>query len=112
MHWLLSCRSWVWGVNVQVPIEVRYDDHVVGEYFADLIVADSVLVEVKAARGLSEAHEAQLLNYLKATPYEEGFYSISAQNLRSSGRYTTIREKGLCLGCVRKGILIDTDVHR
>jgi len=51
---------------------VRYDGHVVGEYFADLVVDGKVIVEVKAVRTLGDAHEAQLLNYLKATPYEVG----------------------------------------
>ncbi|RPI93696.1 MAG: GxxExxY protein [Chloroflexi bacterium] len=41
-------------------------------YYADLIVADSVIVEVKTTRVLAQEHEAQLLNYLKATPYEVG----------------------------------------
>jgi GxxExxY protein len=44
----------------------------VGEYFADLLVADAVIVELKAVKRLLEDHEAQLLNYLKATPYEVG----------------------------------------
>ena len=56
----------------QVPIEVRYRGEVVGEYFADLVVADSVIVEIKAARTLTPNHEAQLLNYLKATDFEVG----------------------------------------
>jgi len=45
---------------------------VVGEYFADLLVAGVVIVEIKAVRTLAPEHEAQLLNYLKATPYEVG----------------------------------------
>jgi GxxExxY protein len=45
---------------------------VVGDYYADLLVADAVIVEIKAARTLVREHEAQLLNYLKATPYEVG----------------------------------------
>jgi GxxExxY protein len=44
----------------------------VGEYFADLVVNGLVIVEVKAVRTLAEEHEAQLLNYLKATPFEVG----------------------------------------
>jgi len=56
----------------EARIEVYYDGHVVGEYFADLLVADAVIVEVKAVRRLLEEHEAQLLNYLKATSYEVG----------------------------------------
>jgi GxxExxY protein len=59
-------------VVAQARIEVRYDGHVVGEYFADLLVEQKVIVEVKAARALGDGHEAQLLNYLKATPYEVG----------------------------------------
>lgn len=59
-------------VVAQAPIEVRYDGHVVGEYFADLVVDGKVIVEVKAARALDDRHEAQLLNYLKATRYEVG----------------------------------------
>jgi GxxExxY protein len=56
----------------QEPITVYYDGQVVGEYFADLTVEGRVLVEIKAARDLVAENEAQLLNYLKATPYEVG----------------------------------------
>jgi GxxExxY protein len=56
----------------QAQILVHYDGHVVGEYYADLLVEKKVIVEVKAVRELADAHEAQLLNYLKATPYEVG----------------------------------------
>lgn len=59
-------------VTQEVRITVYYDGVVVGEHFADLLVADAVIVELKAAKLLTEAHEAQLLNYLKATPYEVG----------------------------------------
>ena len=59
-------------VDTQRPISVYYESQVVGEYFADLCVEDSVIVEVKAAEGLSKAHEAQLTNYLKATAMEVG----------------------------------------
>ncbi len=53
-------------------IAVYYCGQMVGEYFADLVVNDAVIVELKAVRILLEEHEAQLLNYLKATPYEIG----------------------------------------
>lgn len=56
----------------QAPIQVHYDGHLVGEYFADLLVDEKVIVEVKAVRTLGDAHEGQLLNYLKATRYEVG----------------------------------------
>ena len=59
-------------VAAQAPIRIVYAGQVVGEYYADLLVAGRVLVELKAAACLAPEHEAQLLNYLKATPYEVG----------------------------------------
>jgi len=56
----------------QLPIAVTYDEQIVGEYIADMLVEDCVIVEFKAVRQLLTEHEAQLLNYLNATPYEVG----------------------------------------
>ena len=56
----------------QFPIEVFYDDVKVGFYIADIIVNRCVIVEIKAAEGLCEEHEAQLTNYLRATDIEVG----------------------------------------
>ena len=56
----------------QAPIRVLYDNEIIGEYYADILVDDKVIVEIKAARQLAEEHEAQLLNYLKATNIEVG----------------------------------------
>lgn len=54
-------------VEQQLPIAVRYDGVVVGEYIADMQIGGSVLVELKVARALDDVHMAQCLNYLKAT---------------------------------------------
>jgi GxxExxY protein len=51
----------------QIPISVMYDGIVVGEFIADLLVEDAVMVELKAAKRLDDAHAAQCLNYLVAT---------------------------------------------
>jgi GxxExxY protein len=56
----------------QVPITVLYKDNVVGEYLADLLVEDKVIVELKTVENLDKNHEAQLLNYLKATGLHVG----------------------------------------
>jgi GxxExxY protein len=56
----------------QKPISVRYDGQVVGAFAADLLVNDSVIVEVKAIQALAKAHEVQLVNYLTATELDEG----------------------------------------
>ena len=60
------------AVNKQVPIDVFYEGEVVGNYYADLLVESEVILELKATDGLVEEHEAQLLNYLKATNIEIG----------------------------------------
>lgn len=49
-----------------------YDGEDVGSYFADVLVENAVIIELKAGDGLIEEHEAQLLNYLKATEIEVG----------------------------------------
>lgn len=59
-------------VAAQVPIKVYYDGVIVGDYFADLLVNDIVIVELKTAEAISDAHKAQLVNYLKATGKEVG----------------------------------------
>jgi len=56
----------------QAKINVLYEGQYVGIYYADMLVEDSVIVEIKAVATLLEEHEAQLLNYLKATNIEVG----------------------------------------
>lgn len=56
----------------QMPVIVYFDAEPVGEYYADLLVGGCVIVELKASETLAAAHEAQLLNYLKATHIEVG----------------------------------------
>ena len=56
----------------QSSIKVLYRNELVGEYYADILVDDKVIVEIKAMRTLALEHEAQLLNYLKATNIEVG----------------------------------------
>ena len=56
----------------QVPIKVLYKEDVVGEYIADILVESRVIVELKTVEHLDKVHEAQLLNYLKATEIKVG----------------------------------------
>ena len=56
----------------QAPITVRFRGQIVGDFRADLLVDDAVIVEIKAAKTLESAHDAQLLNYLRATEIEVG----------------------------------------
>ena len=56
----------------QSGINVLYEGEIIGEYSADILVANKIRVEIKASKRLVEEHEAQLLNYLKATDIEIG----------------------------------------
>ena len=62
------------GCNVrqQQNIKVYYETEEVGDYYADLLIDDLVIVELKVTESLCEEHEAQLINYLKATKIEVG----------------------------------------
>jgi len=67
-------------VKNQHKIEVYYDNMLVGDYIADIIVNDSVIVELKSIKQLAKIHEVQLVNYLKATGINVGladFYHSS-----------------------------------
>jgi len=67
-----SLRKSGFEVAQQLPISVHFEEEVVGEYFADLVVGGVILVEVKVAQAIAPEHESQLLNYLKATGYQVG----------------------------------------
>lgn len=59
-------------VKQQHPINVYYEDSVVGEYYADLFVEDMIIVELKAGKALTIDHEIQLVNYLSAVNIDIG----------------------------------------
>jgi GxxExxY protein len=56
----------------QKPIKVRYENTIVGDYYADIIVDECIILELKAMESLCVEHEYQLINYLKATEIELG----------------------------------------
>lgn len=60
------------GVRRQVPIEVRFRGQTIGDFRGDLVVEGVLLIELKAAKAIDPAHEAQILNYLRATDLEVG----------------------------------------
>ncbi len=59
-------------IEQQAPVQVYYAGQPIGRYFADLLVENKVIVELKTAEAISAAHEAQLVNYLRATGIEVG----------------------------------------
>jgi GxxExxY protein len=79
----------------QKNIKVYYESEQVGDYYADLIVTDLVIVELKAAENICEEHEAQLLNYLKATVIEVGLLLNFGKEPKFSRKYFTNDKKRL-----------------
>ena len=69
---LLELQQLGLQAETQQKVVVYYRDQPVGDYFADIVVNDTVIIELKAAEALREEHKAQLLNYLKATAKEVG----------------------------------------
>ena len=80
-------------VRQQFPIKVNYDGIIVGEFFADLLVEENILIELKAVANLDSAHIAQALNYLRATGLETcllinfGKPRIQVRNLKPSPQW-------------------------
>ena len=58
--------------QMEVPLVVKFREHVVGQFRADLVVEDRLVIEVKAVSSLLKAHEVQLVNYLRATRINVG----------------------------------------
>lgn len=70
----------------QVPVSVKYEGRAIGEYFADILVEDCVVCELKAVQSLAREHEIQLVNYLAATGYDNGL-------LINFGKSVTVKRK-------------------
>jgi len=69
---ILELKGLEFDFKNQQKLNVFYNGEIVGEYFADIIIEDSIILELKTAKDLGKEHEAQLLNYLKATKIEVG----------------------------------------
>jgi len=69
---LIELAKFGFELKGQYPIKVYYEGKLVGDYFADIIVNDCVILELKAKEAICEEHEYQLINYLKATEIEIG----------------------------------------
>ena len=75
-------------VEQQVPIKVRYDGVIVGDFIGDVTVNDEVILELKAVQTLNTIHEVQLVNYLNATGKETGLLmNFGARSLEFKRKY-------------------------
>ena len=69
---LIALRDKGLRADAAVPLSVKFRGQAVGEFFADVVVENAVLIELKAVSSLTREHEAQLLNYLTATEIKVG----------------------------------------
>jgi len=80
-------------VEQQRNIEVYFSGKLVGDYYADLVVENRVILEIKAAEAMHDAFVAQLQNYLRATPCEIGFVFNFGKKPEFERRYFSNRRK-------------------
>lgn len=64
----------------QCPVEIYYNEQLVGNYIADILVENKIILEIKAVQALNEIHEAQVMNYLHATKIKLGILLNFANN--------------------------------
>lgn len=69
---LIELKNNGYKIDSEKKVNVYYKNKIVGEYIPDIIINDSVIVELKCVEYLTDIHENQLLNYLKATDCEVG----------------------------------------
>jgi len=85
-------------VNAQKPITVHYDGQVVGVFTADLLVNNSLILELKANQLLAKAHEVQLVNYLIATGIDEGLVlNFGAERLECKRKFRLPKQEHVSL---------------
>lgn len=90
---LIELRNHGLSVDKEVPINVHYNNVIVGEFRADIIVENSIILELKAIQKLSTIHEAQLVNYLTATDIEHGLLiNFGSERIEIKRKYKTFRD--------------------
>ncbi|HEX4972896.1 MAG TPA: GxxExxY protein [Steroidobacteraceae bacterium] len=81
-------------VHCEKRIRVRYDCKLVSDFFADMLIQNSVLIENKAVLALNKTHEVQLVNYLAATQIETGLLlNFGAQRLQLKRKSRVYRQR-------------------
>jgi GxxExxY protein len=85
-------------VDAQKPITVHYYEQIVGIFTADLLVNDSLILELKANQLLIKAHEVQLVNYLVATGIDEGLLlNFGAERLEYKKKFRLLKQEQVSL---------------
>ena len=81
-------------IGCEQPIAVHYDGRIVGDFKADLLVEDAVIIELKAVQAFAAAHEVQLVNYLTATGIDIGLLlNFGTSKLEFKRKYRVYKKK-------------------
>ncbi len=79
----------------QSPLTVFYNEHIVGDFYADLVVDNRVIVELKSVMRIAPEHETQLVNYLTATKQDVGLLiNFGCEGVEVKRKYRVYRPKG------------------
>jgi GxxExxY protein len=81
------------AVKQQHPIPVFYREQLVGDYFADLLVADRLIVELKAVRSLAKEHEVQLVHYLTSTGIDDGLLINFGESVEVKRKFRVYKKR-------------------
>jgi GxxExxY protein len=82
-------------VRCQVPINVFFEGELIGNFFADMLVNNEIILELKAVAAISDEHKAQLTNYLRATEIEVGYLFNFGRKLEFQRRVFSNQYKNL-----------------
>ena len=88
------------AVKQQQPVNVIYDGHFVGQYYADLWVNERVVIELKAVRAIAKEHEVQLVNYLTATQLDLGLLLNFGSSVQVKRKFREFKPKGSLPGSI------------
>ena len=81
------------AVKQQHPIPVHYHGEEIGDFFADLIVEDRLIIELKSVQNLAKEHEVQLVNYLTATGIDNGLLINFGSSVEVKRKYRQYRKR-------------------
>ena len=85
------------SIKQQEPIDVWYEERLVGEFFADLWINDRLIIEVKAVLTLAKEHEVQLVNYLTATGVNDGLLIDFGPSVQMKRKFREYKPKASLL---------------
>ena len=93
---IVELRKHQLSFEIERPIVVYYDDIIVGNFKADIIVEGKVILELKAVSSISVGHEIQLVNYLTATGIEDGLLiNFGSETLQYKRKFRTYRRRNV-----------------